>query len=91
LVQALIPEYTENKSNAKSPALKNLVHISLQIHELILSPNSIDELSESEPSTRFSDVNESLLNWIKRKNCLRYEKDFDSPEILVWGEWSLLV
>ena len=44
LVCALIPEHMECESNQKSVPLRNLVHISLQVHELILSPESISDL-----------------------------------------------
>ena len=69
---------------------RNLVHITLQIEELILSSQckKIDMSTYSTEMRNHSEVNESLFRWVQRDFLLYLSGSADSHQL--WAEWDLV-
>jgi len=67
-----------------SSSAKNLSHITLQVHELVISSNEISpkNLADYRPGN-----NESILQWIQR-SFLSYSFDTNDSQNL-WREWDI--
>ena len=72
-----------------NPTIRNLIHITMQVEELILSSHQKTiESPNSETMKNSVDVNESVFRWIQR-DFLSYQNGSGSDQSL-WAEWELV-
>ena len=70
------------------PVYKNLVHITLQVEEIIVTSHQKKiDLSDKDANKARADVNESLLRWIG-KGYLKSTSGSGSTSL--WAEWDLV-
>ena len=102
LLTQLINSFREETRNSgfklSNPVNRNLIHITMQVEELILSSHQkrieIDQTWNSETQKKkqpdgYVDVNEPLFKWIQR-DYLTYYNGSGSSQQSLWAEWDLV-
>ena len=92
LISSLREDSKQGGFKLSNPVNRNLVHLTLQVEELILSSHQktidAEQSSDVQKNSDYVDVNDSVFRWIQR-DYLSYQIGSGSSMNL-WAEWDLV-
>ena len=94
MLTQLINSFREVQRHAgfklSSPINRNLVHLTLQVEELILSSHQKVIETDQSNGDATADVNESFFRWIQRDYLFYQNGSGSSFQQNLWAEWDLV-